>query len=379
MTQAFAFLIMISRGMAEPFIPGSSEMVIDRVRSPGMTAAAKELRELERQVAATPANLETALSLARRRIEAGREEADPRHLGRAQAVLNPWLSQSNRPVEALFLQATLRQGLHDFDGALGDLEQVHRLSPTHTGAWLTRAMIQCVRADFRGARISAAHLIRSGDELLAMTAAANIASLTGDSANAMRRLKEVLDRNAGATPKVRAWSLTLLAETSARRGETNAADGFFRAALALTPRDPYLLGSYADFLLDQNRALDVAALLAEYKAVDSLLLRYAEASAADRNESLKTLTSRIAINRARGERIHLREEARVSLRLLGRPSEALVLARENWAIQKEPADARLLFESAKAAGEPAIAAGLIEILKAQGLEDVSLGLPVCSH
>jgi len=370
---------VMHRTMAEPFVPESAAVVIGRVRSPELNAAAKEIRELERRVAAAPERLPAALNLARRRIEAGRDEGDPRHLGRAQAVLEPWLLRTNPPMEALFLRATIRQGLHDFDGALADLKTVLEENPAHTGAWLTRAMIQCLRADFAGARTSAAHLIRSGDELVAMTAAANVAALTGDSANAMRRLEATLNRHANAPAAVRAWSWTLLAETAARRGEAGRSDGLFRAALALAPRDPYLLGAYADFLLDQQRAPEAAGLLANFRSVDSLLLRYAEASPRDRGDAVEALTARIEINRARRERIHLREEARVCLRLLNRPPEALALARENWTRQKEPADARLLLEAARAAHEMTTERELMDFLKAQGLEDISLGLPVRSH
>ena len=48
---------------------------------------------------------------------------------------------------------------------------------------------------------------------------------------------------------------------------------------------------------------------------------------------------------ARGERVHLREEARFRLRLLDDAQAALPLAEENWQIQKEPADSRLLDEA----------------------------------
>ncbi len=51
---------------------------------------------------------------------------------------------------------------------------------------------------------------------------------------------------------------------------------------------------------------------------------------------------------------------------------ALQLARENWAEQREPADARVLLEAALAAGEPAAAAPVQAWLADSGLESVAL-------
>ena len=48
---------------------------------------------------------------------------------------------------------------------------------------------------------------------------------------------------------------------------------------------------------------------------------------------------------------------------------ALALARDNWDVQREPADARLLLEAARAAGDPAAAGPVLDFLAATGLED----------
>ena len=49
----------------------------------------------------------------------------------------------------------------------------------------------------------------------------------------------------------------------------------FKQALALGRRDPYLLGAYADLLLDQGRAREAAELLKNENRADGLLLRLA--------------------------------------------------------------------------------------------------------
>ncbi|MDQ2694168.1 MAG: hypothetical protein M3Z21_02095, partial [Pseudomonadota bacterium] len=68
----------------------------------------------------------------------------------------------------------------------------------------------------------------------------------------------------------------------------------------------------------------------------------------------------------------LRDQARAALHLLRRPDEALDLALRNWAVQREPWDARLVLEAALAAGNPAAAGPVLEWLKETGLEDARL-------
>jgi tetratricopeptide (TPR) repeat protein len=361
---------------AQPFVPQGDGYVLEAVKASGTAAIRKEMRSLERLVAAEPRNASAALRLAKVHIGLARDDADPRHFGRAEAVLAPWLAATNPPSEAWVLRSAVRQGSHDFDGAMADLDAALAAEPTHVGAWLSRLTIQCVRSDFEGARRSAARLLRSGDELVATAAAAQVASLTGGSAGAARMLETAVDRNPSATPGMRSWCLALLADIRTRRGEPVPAEAAFRDALDLTPRDPQLLGAYADFLLDHGRGTEVGPLLEGFPQVDALQLRVAEAETDPtvRARTVERLRSGIELNRARGDRVHLREEARFHLRLLGDASGALALAQENWKVQREPADARMLLESAKAGGDAEAARRVLDILRAQGLEDVALGL-----
>jgi hypothetical protein len=65
---------------------------------------------------------------------------------------------------------------------------------------------------------------------------------------------------------------------------------------------------------------------------------------------------RIAAAAERKDRIHMREEAMFTLAVDHDIPHALELARANWDVQKELADARLLATAATAAGDLAAAA-----------------------
>jgi hypothetical protein len=65
-----------------------------------------------------------------------------------------------------------------------------------------------------------------------------------------------------------------------------------------------------------------------------------------------------------------RAQARFALAVLGDVPRALALARQNWAEQREPADARLLLEAALAARDKAAAEPVQRWLADTGFEGV---------
>jgi hypothetical protein len=137
-------------------------------------------------------------------------------------------------------------------------------------------------------------------------------------------------------------------------------------------RDVYLLAAYSDFLLDLGRFSEVGTLLRGEIRTDPLL-RLSLAEAGLRSSALSShvadLADRFAKSRLRGDTSHQREEARFTLNLLNNAEEALRLAKANWAVQREPADTRLLLEVSLAAASPAAAKPALDWLATTQLED----------
>jgi hypothetical protein len=161
-----------------------------------------------------------------------------------------------------------------------------------------------------------------------------------------------------------------LGEIAHRRGDAAAGD-HFRAALA-GELDIYLLGAYGDWLLDQGRAAEVIELLGNETRIDPLLLRLALAQASlkrpEAAASIDTLRARYEASRARLDASHQRDNARFELALAGDPRKALALALENWKVQREPADLRILAEAAAATGDAAALGIVNQWLAETGLE-----------
>src|SRR5262249_6966360 len=93
-------------------------------------------------------------------------------------------------------------------------------------------------------------------------------------------------------------------------------------------------------------------------------------------DHVATLSARFAASRLRGDTVHRREEARFTLHLLNDPAAALRLATENWQVQREPWDARLMLETALAARQPHAPTDVLDWLHATGLQDPQISLLV---
>jgi Tfp pilus assembly protein PilF len=377
-----AGLILALSAAAETrgFIPPSDDTIIERLPFGSGTPEMRRARELTRRLRETPTDLVLASLAAREHIQNARATADPRHLGYAEAALRPWWTDDNAPAGALVLRATIKQSLHDFSAARRDLELALAKDPSNAQGWLTLATIDTVQGRYDEARRACIQLARLGESFSATVAAAAIAGLNGQSASAVRQLESLLDRSAGAPVDQRLWATTQLAEIFARTGRVPEAEARFREALTLSGSDPYLLGAYSDFLLDQKRGDEATRLLANHDRQDGSLLRLAEArlqlaekSAADEPDRMTTeLRARFDAARRRGDSVHQREEARFLVRLGNDPTRALSLAVENWKLQREPADARLLLECALAAGRPSEAMAALDWMSKNRIEDKAL-------
>ena len=380
MAVAIVTAVAINGGaLAAPYTPADDGVVLERLPE-ALDPALAELKRMRAALRANPNDLDHAARLARRCIEAARETGDPRFLGQAQAALAPWWAAADPPPPALLLRATIKQSQHDFSGALADLDRLLAVRAGDGQALLTRATILTVLGRYADAQRDCAKLVRLASGLVTTTCLAGASSLNGDAAGAYRGLVQALAR-AGDTAGTRAWALTLAAEIAARRGEAGAADIHFREALALDPRDAYLVAAYADFLLGQARAREAASLLADSAKNDALLLRLAlaERSLPDKRSEFadhrRELADRFAAARRRGDTVHLREEARFRLDVENDIPAALILAKANWNVQREPADLRILAAAARASGENDARRTVTDWLASTRLEDVAVVAP----
>jgi tetratricopeptide (TPR) repeat protein len=360
-------------GSAAPYLPALDSEVLEHVAT---RSDLDRLEPLRRQLASNPRNLPVALALARSLLQMGRAAGDPRFTAYAEAALLPWMGDAGAPEPVLVLQATALQNRHQFAPAMTLLDRAAELEPRDPQVWLTRAAIYALHHNVPETRRACARLVRTADSLVALTCLAGIDSRNGQ----LRASYDALRRIYGDDPRLpaplRVWVLTQLADMAERLGDDRTAEQYFLAALRVSPDDSFSLAAYADLLIRGDRNAATIALLKDRESQDNLLLRLSVAGcrlgSADGTRWASLYDARVQVAQRDGDTVHLREQAWFALDIQHDPLRALQLAAQNWQQQREPADVRLYWRAARAAGSMAANAALGQWLAATQYEDATL-------
>jgi Tfp pilus assembly protein PilF len=352
-------------GQETPYVPARDDIVLQTVASisdPRIRAFATLRTALDRN----PHDVARAVTLSEAYLDYGRDTGDARYLGRAEAVIGPWLAQTPAPIPALLVHATILQSRHYFDEAREQLLGILKRDPENAQAWLTLAAVTQVQGDVRSARRACAHLLGSSDPLLPGACLSALNAVTGNADSAERLLSSLWPQAKAEPPAVQSWIQGILADAAKYAGDAAAADSHYRLALQLTPEDNFLLADYGDFLLDQKRPQEALELLKNESQSDTSFLRqvYAEAALGLPQAATDTqqMAARFAALEVRGTRTYQREQAGFELYLQHDAPRALALAQQNWAVQRAPEDMRILLEAALAAGRPEAAQPVLDAL-----------------
>ncbi len=354
--------LWIASVLAAPVVPASDGEVVEHLpaRLIGMPRLLRDVagRSSADATAAARADPVGAARRAQALLDEARDRGDPRYAGYALAAIAPWQHDAQAPPAIAILAATLAQYQHDFDGSRHMLEAVLAREPGNPQATLTLATI--ARVQGRYAESDA----RCREVSLRLYQAACLAenmALRGQvdqGREIVTRLMVLPDLRGPAREGVQQWLTTTLAELEERAGDPAAADAAYRRALGLG-RDSYLTLDYVDFLIAHARVAEAEALLVKEPRPygDGVLLRLAivrkEAREADAAKLADELHDRFEAAKERGDAIsiHGRELARSLFAVQGDAKGAVVVARDNLKIQKEPADFLVMAEAAKAAND----------------------------
>ena len=358
--------------VAAPVVPNDPALILERL--PARDGEIwDDIRALHVAIAASPEDASLAAELAQRYLERNRSVGDPRLVAYASRALAHWDGVAAPPVEIALERALIAQTEHRFDAARAELGRVVERAPRSSQAWLALATIDTVQGRYADAKRGCARLVFLQDAVVAGACFAAVQAVTGDAAAAYRFLTQSLERPEAPEPGSLAWLATLAAETADGLGRHDDADRHYRAALAASDPQPsiYLLTAYADFLLRRERPAAVIALLESAPPADSPLLRLALAEARmgrDAGARVETLRFRLELALRGEDRAHAREAAFFALHLDHDAGRALALALDNWAVQREPVDARLVLDAAAAAAMPNAAQPVRDWLASNGTE-----------
>ena len=380
----FAALLCLFTALASqaaPFTPANDSDVVERLPLSATDPSARRLQSLRKQLEAKPDDVALRIEIARRYFDLSMAQGDPRYVGYASAALTPLdkaAPAGNAALTASYWQikGMLQQYSHNFEGALASLDKASLANPTSPDPMAWRAAIQMVQANYPKAQAECDALKPLTTALFAAGCTQYIRATTGELQSAFDTLNAAVKAEPNAAPELMLWELTRLAEMANRLKRFDEADAYFQRALKLGVTDQFLLGAYADFLLQQKKPEAVITLLADWERSDILLLRLALAGKATNHKKAadwaSALRDRFVEAAKRGDRLHEQEAARFELDIENNPKKALALAANNYKLQKEPRDAEVLLRTALAAKDTAAAEPALAWLKQTKYEDANM-------
>jgi len=378
---------------ATPLRVPTDDDVVDLLPPGSNDQARLDARALRRELRTRPRDLRLAVRVAEADVRLARRFGDPRYFGQAESALGPWWKDPSPPAPVLLVRATIRQSLHDFDGALVDLGRLVTADPRSAQGWLTRAVVLTVRGDYDSAAASCERLAGLTSDLERVACLANVDSMRGQAKAAYASLTSAWTASglasggidggatsAALTPlaETAVWVETTLGEIAGRAGDPSASMLHLWRALAFDRDDTYALGALSDLFLDVKKYDAVVELLRTpaRENVDGLLLRLALAERASGDALAKAhaeaLRARFTASRARGDSVHRREESRFELAFGANTAHALELAQANWQVQKEPWDMRVFCEAALAANDAKAARPVLDFVATSGFEEPAI-------
>jgi hypothetical protein len=362
---------------AAPFTPANDSDVVEHLPLSATDPSARRLQSLRKQLEAKPDDVALRLEIARRYFDLSMAQGDPRYVGYASAALSP-LDKAAPAANAGYWQikGMLQQYSHNFDGALASLDKASLADPTSPDAMAWRAAIQMVQANYAKAQAECDALKPLTTPLFAAGCTQYIRATMGELQSAFDTLNAAVKAEPTASPELMLWELTRLAEMANRLKRFDEAEAYFKQALKLGVTDQFLLGAYADFLLQQKKPEAVITLLADWERSDILLLRLALAGKANKHKKAadwaSALRDRFVEAAKRGDRLHEQEAARFELDIENNPKKALALAANNYKLQKEPRDAEVLLRTALASKDAAATEPALAWLKQTKYEDANM-------
>jgi len=345
-------LLYTNSSHALPYVPDDATFILETLPKT-LFSVRNEFSVLRHQVDTNPDDVEISTKLAGAYVSYAKRESDPRYIGYAQALLSKWWHQNPPPEPVHLLRADIKQYNHQFHDAIDDLTMLVKNHPNNSRAWMTLSAIHLLLGNINKATNSCHALARASNNASIALCLSNVLARTGQNNKAEKLLLTLTGHPSILDTELQQWIYTSLAEINIQKGDTVNAEHYFQDALAIDVRNTYLLRLYIDHLTSTGQQAKALGLIKHEKNDTALLIRatllhryFNEISHFERNK--KILASRFSAEALRGTGIHLREQALFELAVMNNSPKALDLALNNWEIQREPEDARILLYAARA-------------------------------
>jgi len=389
------FALCSQSGLAQPYTPESPDTVVDTL-PPAIVELAADIRRQQTSSATDTVDPNQILSQAMTAYQLAASSGDARAYGRTLSILKRWPDDTQPPAMYRILLAAVLQHNHAFAEALNQLQAITGAGPdagnssAYMQALMITAQIGLVTGDYARVAQSCDALRSAARRPLYVNCQAQLDGVTGNAREALDLVDDTLRNSTRLNALDYQELFTTAAIINHRLGDVAQAESYYQNALRLAPELGYLRVNFANLLLEQGRHNELIQWLSPEDdatlnpELSILLARGLQArGTADDLQRADNMVSRLArdfdLAFMRNEAIPYKEYAQYALHLARQPSAALQAARENWSVQKEPSDTRLLASAAAASDDRATLSEIEQWVNRIGTEDSRLQEILASH
>jgi tetratricopeptide (TPR) repeat protein len=358
------------------FIPKDSAVLLQSAATGQASIDRDTLRAAIEDWRANPNDIETATTAARLSFLAAMNQGDPRWLGNAKAMLNPWWGRQDLPAQSLFVRALVRQGLHEFDAALADLDLAIARDSAQTEFWAWRFAIYMVKADINKAKQECQAIGTRFGASEQASCRAVLLYRTGSPQQAITQLDNLTRHPDYQGRFAKEWLAYHRGEVRRVAGDQAGAEKIWADYLQGNSRSHVLQLALVELLNEQQKFAAAWKHNTTTPRSDALLVQAIKTSQGLQNgqadQLRKEFNDRLTQQTSRGDFVNERPVIDYFLNVVGDYSQALAMAQQSWKTQREPADAFLFAKAAIASGAPTKAAELLKWQAETGYEEPRL-------
>jgi hypothetical protein len=357
------------------FVPPPGQVVLP-VAVHTADGASRDLKAAEQAWRLDPRNLELAARYAREAFLVGLTEGDLRWFGTAKAALLPWWNEPTLTAQGHFMRGLVKQGFHDFQGGLADINAAIALDGNRAELWSWRFAIHLLWADMAAARADCEALGQRAGADEGRACLAVLAYRTGRAPGAVTELKKLVALPDFQSGSAQDWLRFHLGEAQRTAGQYDAAQATWADHLAQRPRSHGVRLALVELLNARGQHAQAKRWATTPAPTDALLVQQLLASQAlgdaDAPRLAQQVEDRMAAQALRQDALIERPKMVYFIHHGRDVAAGLALAQENWAAQKEPPDALLLVEAALKLDRPQAAAPVLDWMAQTGYTDPAL-------
>ncbi len=354
----FSGLLMTTAFAQSRFLPPVSAVVLSSSVHAGW-GKQSGLRALDKAWRAQPQDLIAALPYARAVLTLDLNEGDLRWFGSAKAAMAPWWKKPDLPAEGYFLRGLVKQGFHDFNAGLQDINRAIELEPGRAEFWSWRFALHLLLADMVAVQQDVDQIDRLVGKAEADIYRGIIWYRTGQSAKAVQILRRAIQSPNYQDATSQDWLAFHLGEAYRVDGQSSQAIAVWGQRLKSSSQSHLLRLSLADLHNQQADFLQAKKVamnqIDTQSMTDALLMQALIASRGlkDADETLlaNQMEARVKVQAMRQESLIERPKLIYQISYGVDVAAGLALSIENWKLQKEPPDAILFVQAALALGQ----------------------------